>query len=172
MEGDPPSLPPQMFTTSAQLLDLTDSMCARTPIRSRKFTADIYLTYRKTSGRTPGWKKVDWCFKVLGSGFLTPSPPHLYSCITPSRSMYSMLMSLRVIVRLVPPRLRETNSLLTRKPIANLVLQSTIERLYVGDAYCDIPRGVFIVRGENVLLLGEIVCPLFLCRFSCLCANY
>jgi len=22
--------------------------------------------------------------------------------------------------------------------------------------YCDIPRGVFIVRGENVLLLGEI----------------
>ncbi|CAZ82739.1 unnamed protein product [Tuber melanosporum] len=24
MEGDPPSLPPQMFTTSAQLLDLTD----------------------------------------------------------------------------------------------------------------------------------------------------
>ncbi|KAF8252298.1 hypothetical protein K440DRAFT_633573, partial [Wilcoxina mikolae CBS 423.85] len=22
--------------------------------------------------------------------------------------------------------------------------------------YCDIPRGVYIVRGENVLLLGEI----------------
>lgn len=41
---------------------------------------------------------------------------------------------------------------------ANLVLQSTVERLYVNDAYCDIQRGVFIVRGENVLLLGEIVC--------------
>lgn len=40
---------------------------------------------------------------------------------------------------------------------ANLVLQSTVERLYVNDSYCDIPRGVFIVRGENVLLLGEIV---------------
>lgn len=40
---------------------------------------------------------------------------------------------------------------------ANLVLQSTVERLYVNDSYCDIQRGVFIVRGENVLLLGEIV---------------
>ncbi|KAL7266085.1 hypothetical protein RUND412_011382, partial [Rhizina undulata] len=38
----------------------------------------------------------------------------------------------------------------------NLVLQGTIERLYVDNLYCDIPRGVFIVRGENVLLLGEI----------------
>ena len=86
--------------------------------------------------------------------------------------MYSVLISLRIIVRLVPPpRLREFNNLLTGKPIANLVLQSTVERLYVGDADCDIPRGVFIVRGENVLLLGEIVCPLFLYRFSCLWAN-
>ena len=33
---------------------------------------------------------------------------------------------------------------------------STIERIYVGRKYGDIPRGVFIVRGENVVLLGEI----------------
>ncbi|KAM3066782.1 hypothetical protein ACMFMG_011851 [Clarireedia jacksonii] len=52
---------------------------------------------------------------------------------------------------------------------ANIVLQSTIERIFVApptpptpDAipqpglYADIPRGVFLVRGENVLLLGEI----------------
>ncbi|CAJ0904073.1 11497_t:CDS:2 [Entrophospora sp. SA101] len=32
----------------------------------------------------------------------------------------------------------------------------TIERIYVGDAYGDIPRGIFIIRGENVVLLGEI----------------
>jgi U6 snRNA-associated Sm-like protein LSm1 len=37
------------------------------------------------------------------------------------------------------------------------VLQDTIERIYVGDAYGDIPRGIFIIRGENVVLLGEIV---------------
>ncbi|KDR19580.1 U6 snRNA-associated Sm-like protein LSm1 [Zootermopsis nevadensis] len=39
---------------------------------------------------------------------------------------------------------------------ANLVLHRTIERIYVGKEYGDIPRGVFIVRGENVVLLGEI----------------
>lgn len=39
---------------------------------------------------------------------------------------------------------------------ANLVLHQTIERIHVGTEYGDIPRGVFIVRGENVVLLGEI----------------
>lgn len=29
--------------------------------------------------------------------------------------------------------------------------------MYAGNLYADIPRGVFLVRGENVLLLGEIV---------------
>lgn len=41
---------------------------------------------------------------------------------------------------------------------ANLVLHKTIERIHVGKEYGDIPRGIFIVRGENVVLLGEIVC--------------
>lgn len=41
--------------------------------------------------------------------------------------------------------------------IANLVLQDTIERIYVGNCYGDIPRGIFLIRGENVVLLGEIV---------------
>ena len=40
---------------------------------------------------------------------------------------------------------------------ANLVLQDTIERIFVQDLYADISRGIFLVRGENVLLLGEIV---------------
>jgi len=34
------------------------------------------------------------------------------------------------------------------------------DRIHVGDAYGDIPRGVFVVRGENVVLLGEIGEPL------------
>ena len=45
---------------------------------------------------------------------------------------------------------------------ANLVLHRTIERIHVGKEYGDIPRGVFIVRGENVVLLGEIVSVLHL----------
>ena len=53
---------------------------------------------------------------------------------------------------------------------ANLVLQSTVERVFVPPPctsltsstptgpglYADIPKGIFLVRGENVLLLGEI----------------
>ncbi|GFO02568.1 U6 snRNA-associated sm-like protein lsm1 [Plakobranchus ocellatus] len=39
---------------------------------------------------------------------------------------------------------------------ANLVLHRTIERIHVGKKYGDIPRGIFIVRGENVVLLGEV----------------
>ncbi|XP_010876651.1 U6 snRNA-associated Sm-like protein LSm1 isoform X2 [Esox lucius] len=40
---------------------------------------------------------------------------------------------------------------------ANLVLQQTVERIHVGKKYGDLPRGIFIVRGENVVLLGEIL---------------
>lgn len=40
---------------------------------------------------------------------------------------------------------------------ANIVLEDTIERIYVGNTFGDIPLGVFLVRGENVVLLGEVV---------------
>ena len=43
---------------------------------------------------------------------------------------------------------------------ANLVLQHTIERIHVGKKYGDIPRGIFVIRGDNVVLLGEIVSSL------------
>lgn len=39
---------------------------------------------------------------------------------------------------------------------ANLVLHQTVERIHVGRQYGDIPRGVFVIRGDNVVLLGEI----------------
>jgi U6 snRNA-associated Sm-like protein LSm1 len=41
--------------------------------------------------------------------------------------------------------------------LANLLLQNTIERIFVGNTYADIPRGVYVVRGDNVVLLGEVV---------------
>lgn len=47
-------------------------------------------------------------------------------------------------------------------PVANLVLQDTVERIYAGKLYADVPRGIFLVRGENVLLLGEVVCAVAL----------
>lgn len=82
----PPQLPPQMFTTAAQLLDLTD-----------KKLVLVLRDGRKLIGVLRSWDQ-----------------------------------------------------------FANLVLQDTIERIFVQDIYADIPRGIFLVRGENVLLLGEI----------------
>lgn len=38
----------------------------------------------------------------------------------------------------------------------NLVLQDTIERIFAGQQYADVSRGLFLIRGENVMLLGEI----------------
>jgi U6 snRNA-associated Sm-like protein LSm1 len=50
---------------------------------------------------------------------------------------------------------------------ANLVLTQTIERIYhpPSKSYAQTERGVFLVRGENVVLLGEVV-RLFRSSFS------
>lgn len=42
---------------------------------------------------------------------------------------------------------------------ANLVLTQTVERLFhpASKSYAQTDRGVFLVRGENVVLLGEVV---------------
>ena len=41
---------------------------------------------------------------------------------------------------------------------ANLVFQDPYERIIVGKQYCDIPLGsIYLVRGENVVLMGRIV---------------
>ncbi|KAJ5484088.1 U6 snRNA-associated Sm-like protein LSm1 [Penicillium diatomitis] len=85
-QSGPPQLPPQMFTTAAQLLDLTD-----------KKLVLVLRDGRKLIGVLRSWDQ-----------------------------------------------------------FANLVLQDTIERIYAGNLYADVPRGIFLVRGENVLLLGEV----------------
>jgi len=38
---------------------------------------------------------------------------------------------------------------------ANLVLEDTVERIYYGTEYAESRKGVFLIRGENVVLLGE-----------------
>jgi len=90
--GPPQQLPPQMFTTAAQLLDMTD----------KKLMVSL-RDGRKLIGVLRSWDQ-----------------------------------------------------------FANIVLQSTIERKFLPPTstspglYTDIPHGIFLVRGENVLLLGEI----------------
>ncbi|PNX95982.1 U6 snRNA-associated Sm-like protein LSm1 [Trifolium pratense] len=39
---------------------------------------------------------------------------------------------------------------------ANAVLEGACERVIVGDLYCDIPLGLYVIRGENVVLIGEM----------------
>ncbi|RAO66739.1 uncharacterized protein BHQ10_002751 [Talaromyces amestolkiae] len=82
----PPQLPPQMFTTAAQLLDLTD-----------KKLVLVLRDGRKLIGVLRSWDQ-----------------------------------------------------------FANLVLQDTVERIYSGNLYAEEHVGLYLVRGENVLLLGEI----------------
>ncbi|KAI0825172.1 Sm-like ribonucleoprotein [Trametes gibbosa] len=39
---------------------------------------------------------------------------------------------------------------------ANLVLEDTVERIYHQDVFAETWLGLFLIRGENVVLLGEI----------------
>ncbi|XP_013625642.1 PREDICTED: sm-like protein LSM1B, partial [Brassica oleracea var. oleracea] len=39
---------------------------------------------------------------------------------------------------------------------ANAVLEGACERVIVGEQYCDIPLGLYVIRGENVVLIGEM----------------
>eukprot|EP00002_Diphylleia_rotans_P040407 TRINITY_DN9569_c0_g1_i1.p1 TRINITY_DN9569_c0_g1~~TRINITY_DN9569_c0_g1_i1.p1 ORF type:complete len:143 (-),score=33.84 TRINITY_DN9569_c0_g1_i1:95-523(-) len=39
---------------------------------------------------------------------------------------------------------------------ANIVLEDTVERMFFSDMYCEVLLGTFIIRGENVVLIGEV----------------
>jgi len=39
---------------------------------------------------------------------------------------------------------------------ANVVLEGALERIMVGELFCDLPLGLYIIRGENVVLIGEL----------------
>ena len=48
------------------------------------------------------------------------------------------------------------SSSITFGSVGNLVLHQAFERISVGRQYADIPRGLFVIRGENVLFIGEL----------------
>ncbi|THD19218.1 U6 snRNA-associated Sm protein LSm1 [Fasciola hepatica] len=39
----------------------------------------------------------------------------------------------------------------------NIVIHQAVERVHVGKKFCDIHRGILIIRGENIILIGEVV---------------
>jgi len=73
------------------------------------------------------------------------------------KSTENMLIWKKIYRYLVKKIFNFLNILFTFSISANLVLQHTIERIHVGKKYGDIPRGIFVIRGDNVVLLGEIV---------------
>ncbi|KIX05461.1 uncharacterized protein Z518_06333 [Rhinocladiella mackenziei CBS 650.93] len=98
-----PQLPPQMFTTAAQLLDLTDKK--------------LLLVLRDGS-------------KLFG--VLRSWDQFANLVLTDTRQRYFVS---------IPPNNTASNP-----------SESSSSR----NLYCDIPRGIYLVRGENVLLLGEV----------------
>ncbi|KAJ9483497.1 hypothetical protein VN97_g9904 [Penicillium thymicola] len=114
--GGPPQLPPQMFTTAAQLLDLTDSMCTQ-----------------PRSKRPNSRKRTRECKRTNIADTITEK---LVLILRDGRKLIGVLRSW--------------------DQFANLVFQDTVERVYAGQLFADVSRGIFIVRGENVLLLGEV----------------
>ncbi|KAL2360990.1 hypothetical protein RJZ56_006113 [Blastomyces dermatitidis] len=115
MPPAPPQLPPQMFTTAAQLLDLTDSE-------------------QRPSLRGQPWKKnrIELPF-------------------------FRQRMEIEKLVLVLRDGRKLIGVLRSWDQFANLVLQGTVERLYAGNLFADIQRGIYLIRGENVLLLGEVV---------------
>lgn len=39
---------------------------------------------------------------------------------------------------------------------ANLILEDAKERIIVGKEFAEVPLGLYVVRGENVVLIGEV----------------
>ena len=37
-----------------------------------------------------------------------------------------------------------------------IILHKTIERIHIGEEYGEIPLGIFLIRSENIVLIGEI----------------
>ena len=37
------------------------------------------------------------------------------------------------------------------------MIEEAFERLIVGTSYADIPLGLYVIRGENLVLLGQVV---------------
>lgn len=50
--------------------------------------------------------------------------------------------------------------------LANFLLEGTIERIHHQNLFGDQEVGVMLIRGENVVMLGEIVRIVPLCRWT------
>ncbi|CAH8872035.1 unnamed protein product [Trichobilharzia szidati] len=38
----------------------------------------------------------------------------------------------------------------------NVVLHEAVERIHVEKKFCDVPQGILLIRGENIIIIGEL----------------
>lgn len=89
-----------------------------------------------------------------------PNPPFPPSARQPSVKLPGAASLYEQLDKLVLVCLRDGRNffgwLRSFDQYANLILDNTVERLSVEDSYADVPIGMFIIRGENVMLLGQV----------------
>ncbi|KAG6542049.1 hypothetical protein Mapa_016559 [Marchantia paleacea] len=78
--------------------------------------------------------------------------PFLYIGPAPSFTSY---LDKKVIVILRDTKVM-VGVLRTFDEYRNVVLQHAFERIIVNTLYCDLPLGIFVGRGENVIFCGEL----------------
>ncbi|KAM3451013.1 hypothetical protein MY3296_005656 [Beauveria thailandica] len=117
----PAQLPPQMFTTAAQLLDLTDSM--NRPDGEMEKLMVVLRDGRKLVGVLRSWDQF--------ANIVLQSTTERIFALQPSS----------------PPPTEAADSETTATGTATTTPRGL---------YADVFHGIFLVRGENVLLLGEM----------------
>jgi U6 snRNA-associated Sm-like protein LSm1 len=124
-----PQLPPQAFTTSAQLLELVDS-------------------------EYPSPEKCGKTFKANHSFMLVEK---VSVCLRDDKFIQGVMRSYDNYGKTDPTP--GPNNMLTQRPAGNIVVKDSIERIYchAQKLFADVPRGMFIIRGENIAMIGEIV---------------
>ncbi|GAM84589.1 hypothetical protein ANO11243_025850 [Dothideomycetidae sp. 11243] len=88
------------------------------------------------------------------SGQATPGPSFPPGQMPPQQRGQQMMPPPPPSVPQLPPQMFTTAAQLLD---LTDMLQDTIERIFAGQQYADVSRGLFLIRGENVMLLGEIV---------------
>ncbi|TNN13742.1 U6 snRNA-associated Sm-like protein isoform 3 [Schistosoma japonicum] len=38
----------------------------------------------------------------------------------------------------------------------NVVLHNAVERIHVENKFCDVPQGILLIRGENIIIIGDL----------------
>ncbi|GAB4853667.1 Sm-like protein lsm1b [Ancistrocladus abbreviatus] len=82
-------------------------------------------------------------------------------CLGLARKIFASLLRLlffltgKLLVLLIDGR-KLLGTLRSFDKYSNVVLEGACERVIVGELYCDMPLGWYIIRGANVVLIGEL----------------